>query len=120
MATLTEMKLNPQMLLAMAICIVSLLLVPFVPDLGFRNLLVLISVLSVAAFVVLTVKGARRDAYSLEALRETHEREQLRELLDSQEKIIDGEVVCLVCGTEFDPSRSICPRCGARAGTTCR
>ncbi|HMS55153.1 MAG TPA: hypothetical protein PKA27_07095 [Fimbriimonadaceae bacterium] len=113
------MKITQSMLLAMAVCIVSLMLTPFIPDSGIQNLLILVAVASVGYFVFVTVKGVRRDPYSLQALQETHEREEIRSLIDAQEKVLDGPVVCLHCGTEFDSSRSICPRCGARAGSRC-
>jgi hypothetical protein len=53
---------------------------------------------------------AKRDPYSIQALREELEREEL-EAIEEPEAVAD-KFLCLRCGQEVDARLKVCPRCG--------
>lgn len=53
---------------------------------------------------------AKRDPYSIQALREEMEREAL-EAIEEPEAVAD-KFLCLRCGQEVDARLKVCPRCG--------
>lgn len=53
---------------------------------------------------------AKRDPYSIQALREEMEREAL-ESIEEPEAVAD-KFLCLRCGQEVDARLKVCPRCG--------
>jgi rubrerythrin len=58
----------------------------------------------------------RRDRYDLDALREIHEREAIRALLDNEPTPDSDTVVCRNCGTCYAANIGVCPECGCISG----
>lgn len=54
------------------------------------------------------IRDRRGRRYSLSALREIHERDQLP---DHERPEDDGLVYCMFCGSSYDPKYPLCPDC---------
>jgi len=102
----------------MAPAAMGMLILPFVWRIdglrGFAIGMILVGVLATAVFAV--GRMSRRDPYDLQALREVHEREAVRTLLEEEPTPDSDTVACRGCGACYSARIGVCPECGLIAG----
>ncbi|RYG37115.1 hypothetical protein EON81_07685 [bacterium] len=70
-----------------------------------------LAIVAIASFVAAGLK-ARKDPYSLDSLRDFHDKEELREI-DVPGVDVGGDVMCGRCRNSYSGRLPGCPHCGA-------